>query len=195
MTAIDLPLFSFDFAMVDPPWPWRVYSENGMKKSPEAQYKTMSFAEIEALRCGDLLAPSGVMWLWCTWPLIHQQCDTLRRWGLEPKTGGAWAKRTESGRLRWGTGYLLRSVCEPFIIATLPGSGWRGSSAANLIETIADAAVDGVAREHSRKPEEVYALVESILPNARKADIFSRQKRPGWTSWGNEVEKFAEPVA
>ena len=76
---------------------------------------------------------------------FHAEC--LRRWGLRGRTGGAWAKRTESGRLRWGTGYLLRSVCEPFILATIGGErDYDGAAAANLIETVAAAAVDGVAR-------------------------------------------------
>ncbi|CAH1671931.1 MT-A70 family methyltransferase [Chelatococcus asaccharovorans] len=187
----DLSLFAYDVVMADPPWPWEAYSSKGLAKSPEAQYATMSFADIEALRLGDLLAPGGVMVLWCTWPLIGRQESVMRAWGVEPKTGGVWAKRTASGKLRWGTGYVLRSVCEPFLIGTLPGSGVRGAALANLIETIEDAAVDGVAREHSRKPDEAYALIEALTPGARRADIFARQRRPGWDGWGNELDKFA----
>ena len=77
---------------------------------------------------------------------------------------------------------MLRSVCEPFLIATLPGSGFRGSSEANLI--------DGLAREHSRKPDEAYALIERVLPDKRYADVFSRQSRLGWANWGYEATKF-----
>lgn len=190
MSAISLPLFSYDLVMCDPPWCWETYSAKGQEKSPEAQYGTMTFEEIEALRVGDLLAPGGVMLLWGTWPLIERQAATMRRWGIEPKTGGAWAKRTESGKLRWGTGYLLRSVCEPFLIGTLPKAGVRGASLPNMIETLEDAVLDGVAREHSRKPDEMYALLEALSPHARRADVFSRQVRPGWDAWGNETTKF-----
>lgn len=192
---IDLPLFCYDLVMADPAWPWAAYSDKGLSKSPEAQYDTMTFEDIEALRVGDLLAPGGVMLLWCTWPLIERQAAVMRRWGVEPKTGGVWAKRTASGKLRWGTGYILRSVCEPFLIETLPNAGVRGSSLINLVETIEDALVDGIAREHSRKPEEMYSLLEKLAPNARRADIFSRQRRPGWDAWGNEVDKFNEAAA
>ena len=190
MSIIDLPLFAYDLVMADPAWPFDVYSQKGIAKSPEAHYDTMSFDDIEALRVGDLLAPGGVMLLWCTWPLIERQAACMRRWGVEPKTGGAWAKRTASGKLRWGTGYILRSVCEPFLIGTLPNAGVRGASLPNLIETVEDALVDGLAREHSRKPEEIYSLLEKLSPNARRADIFSRQRRPGWDAWGNEADKF-----
>ncbi|MBX3543597.1 MAG: DNA methyltransferase [Chelatococcus sp.] len=180
--------------MADPPWPWEAYSSKGLEKSPEAQYATMSFSDIEALRLGDLLAPGGVMFLWCTWPLIGRQEAVMRSWGIEPKTGGVWAKRTASGKLRWGTGYVLRSVCEPFLIGTLPGSGVRGASLANLFETVEDAVLDGLAREHSRKPDEAYALLEALTPGARRADVFARQRRPGWDGWGNELDKFESAV-
>lgn len=174
--------YAYDLVQIDPPWPFEVYSDRGSGKSPETHYQTMSMEDIARLPVGDLLAPAGVLFCWCTWPLFDKQAAIVRRWGLEPKTGGAWAKRTASGALRWGTGYLLRSVCEPFLIATLPGSGFRGSSEINLI--------DGLAREHSRKPDEAYAMLERILPNARRADVFARQTRPGWAAFGNEAGKF-----
>lgn len=190
MTAIDLPLFAYDVVMADPPWHFELRSEKGEEKSPQGQYKTMSFEQIEALRVGDLLAPGGVLFLWCTWPLIERQAAVMRRWGVVAKTGGAWGKRTSSGKLRWGTGYILRSVCEPFLIGTLPDARVRGSRLPNLVETIESAVVDGLAREHSRKPDEAYALLEALSPGARRADIFSRQRRQGWDGWGWELEKF-----
>jgi len=188
--VIDLQPFAYDVVMIDPPWPWETYSAAGQAKSPEAQYDTMSFEDIEALRAGDLLAPGGVMMLWCTWPLVDRQAAVMRAWGVKPVTGGAWAKRTASGKLRWGPGYVLRSVCEPFLIGTLKDSGARGPGVPNLIETIDEALVDGVAREHSRKPDEAYALLEAVAPGLRRADIFARQSRPGWDAWGNEATKF-----
>ena len=174
--------FSYDLVVCDPPWPWAAYSEKGQAKSPEAQYETMSMDAIGLLPVGDLLAPGGVLFLWCTWPLIDEEAQMPKRWGLKVKTGGSWAKRTVNGKLRWGPGYLLRSVCESFLIATLPESGFRGAREINLI--------DGLAREHSRKPDEAYAMLERILPHARRADIFSRQSRAGWDSFGNEATKF-----
>ncbi len=174
--------FAYDIIMADPPWPWATYSEKGQEKSPEAQYRTMGWPDIEALPVGDLLAPAGVLFLWCTWPLIDRQAAIMRRWGIEPKSGGAWLKRTASGKLRWGTGYLFRSACEPFLLGTLPGSGWRGSSELNVI--------DGLAREHSRKPDEAYALIERIAPGKRYAEVFSRTSRPGWEAFGDEAGKF-----
>lgn len=190
----DLKMFGYDLIMVDPPWPFDLWSSAGNEKSPAAQYDCMTLDAIKDLPVGQLLRAGGVCVLWCTWPLVAAgvHAETLKAWGLEPKTGGDWAKRTRHGRLRWGTGYLLRSVCEPFIIATIGTErDYRGGSACNLIETAGGRLLDGLAREHSRKPEAMYGLLEKVMPDAWRADVFSRQRRLGWDSWGNEVDKFS----
>ncbi len=185
-----LPLFSYDVAVIDPPWKYELYSDKGKAKSPEAHYGCMSMDEIAALRVGDLLAPAGVLVCWCTGPLIEAQYRVIRKWGLEPVTLGVWAKRTINGKFRWGTGYVLRSVCEPFVIAKLPGVKLNGSRITNMVETMEDAAIDGLAREHSRKPDEFYSMIEALAPGTRRVDIFARRHRAGWDCVGNELEKF-----
>lgn len=186
----DLPLFFYDVAVIDPPWKYELYSDKGKAKSPDAHYSCMSMDEIAALRVGDLLAPAGVVVCWCTWPLIEEQYRVVRAWGLLPVTGGVWAKRTINGKFRWGTGYVLRSVCEPFVIAKLPGARLDGRSIINMVETMEDAAIDGLAREHSRKPDEFYSMIEALAPGTRRVDIFARRHRAGWDCVGNELEKF-----
>jgi N6-adenosine-specific RNA methylase IME4 len=186
----DLQMFGYDVGMIDCPWPWETYSEKGEAKSPEAQYETMALEDIAGLPVGDLFGDGGILMCWGTWPLIDKQAEIMRGWGFNIVTGGAWAKRTASGRFRWGTGYVLRSVCEPFLIGSLNARKARGSSLPNMIETMADAVIDGIAREHSRKPDEAYSLLEALTPGARRCDVFSRQRRSGWDGWGNEATKF-----
>lgn len=188
----DLPMFGFDVAMVDPPWHYELYSAAGEAKSPQAHYATMSLGDIAALPVGQLLAPGSAVFLWCTWPLVARgdHVAIMRRWGYEPRTGGVWAKRTSSGKLRWGPGYIVRSVCEPWLIGTAPGASVRGRGVCNLVDTIADGSLDGLAREHSRKPDEVYALIEALTPGLRRVELFSRTDRPGWSAWGDEAGKF-----
>lgn len=190
MTDFRLPLFAYNVVVIDPPWPWATWSAAGQEKSSEAQYVTMSMDDIARLRVGDLLAPGGVLVMWGTWPLIDRQAAIMRGWGVPPVTGGVWAKRTASGKLRWGTGYVLRSVCEPFLVGRLEGAAIAKGRVPNLVETLADAALDGLAREHSRKPEEFFQLIETLVPAGRRADIFSRQRRPGWDAFGFELDKF-----
>lgn len=181
--------YSQDVVVVDFPWPWETYSKAGRKKSP--QYQTMTLDAIAATRADQLLAPGGVMIAWATWPLIGKQHLIIENsFGLDVKTGGAWSKRTGSGKLRWGPGHIIRTVCEPFLIATKRDHKVRGRSIPNLIETLDKLELPGLAREHSRKPEEFFELVEKLTPGRRWADIFSREQRPRWTCWGNQVEKF-----
>lgn len=183
---------SLDLVHIDFPWPWETYSKAGRKKSP--QYDCMALDEIAETHPEDLLDKNGVMVAWCTWPLLAKQSMIIENsFGLEIKTGGAWSKRTINGKLRWGTGHVIRSVCEPFLICVKRGHKLRGRSVHNLIETFEkNQELPGIARENSRKPEEMFKLLESLTPGWRRADIFSRQSRPGWVTWGREKTKFDE---
>jgi N6-adenosine-specific RNA methylase IME4 len=181
---------SFDLVQVDFPWPWETWSASGRKKSP--QYDCMTLDEIADTHADELLAPGGVMVMWGTWPLIgpqHLICENA--FGLKVKTGGCWSKRTKSGKLRVGTGHILRSVCEPFLVACRPNHKLKARGAAyNLIETLDHLEVPGIARESGRKPEEMHELLEKLTPGWRRADIFSRQSRKGWRTFGRERHKF-----
>lgn len=181
---IDLPLFAYGLIMVDPPWRFDTWSEAGKKhKSPEGHYATMPLEEIAALPVGHLAARDCVLWLWATHPMLEQQLGVMRAWGFRFVTSGVWVKRTRTGKLAFGTGYRLRCASEPFLL------GINGDPATcRSIRTV----IEGPVREHSRKPDEAYAAAEELVPNVRRADLFSRQRRPGWDGWGNEVGKFGE---
>lgn len=166
----------YDLLMIDPPWHFDLRSALGEDKSPQAKYQTMSDDDIKALPIGALASRDALVWLWATWPKLPLAMACLDAWGLTYKTGGAWAKG------RWGTGYLMRSVCEPFLIATAGEPRVHGASIPNLIEE--------TRREHSRKPEQAYGFAERMMPDARRVELFSRTERPGWTVWGDEVGKF-----
>jgi len=188
--------------MVDPPWPTEMRSAKGEGKSFARHYGAMTFDAIAALPIGQLLKRDAVVFLWCTWPLLLDGGDAkrhfrdhnagrsrvgecLQRWGLRYVTGGAWHKQTITGKTAFGTGYAVRSACEPFLIAKL-GCPRHSRSERNLIA--------GLAREHSRKPDEAFAWCERYMgPHARLVELFSRENRPYWDSWGFETGKF-DPV-
>lgn len=189
-----LPIGGFDFVMIDCPWPWRNYTAALNPRQPEAKYRTMPLDQIARLPVADLLRPGGAAFVWYTWPLVYEApAIVANAWGLDPATGGAWVKTTRSGKKRMGTGFIFRSVCEPFLIATKgKPRGLRGRGVRNLIETIeaADGALYGVAREHSRKPDEAYALAERLTPQWRRADLFACETRVGWVAWGDQATKY-----
>lgn len=178
--------YGYDFVLADPPWRFATWSEKGLKKSPDRHYRTMRLADIKALPVRTLCQPDCMLWLWATWPMLTQALEVMDAWGFEYVTGGSWAKRTKTGKLRWGPGYRIRSVSEPFLIGT------RGNptNARNVCNHI-----DGLHREHSRKPEEGYLAAVRLMPEARRVELFARQRRLGWDCWGNEVERFSAETA
>jgi len=175
------PAGGFGLIMADPPWRSEMRSDAGLKKSPEAHYATMTVTEIAAMPVEILAAEDCLLWLWARGSQIRSAIAVTEAWGFELKTMGWWAKVTPGGKQCFGTGYLLRNAGEPFLIGT------RG--APRTRKDVRDTIV-GVRREHSRKPEAAYAAAESLMPYARRLDLFSRTDRPGWTSWGDETGKF-----
>jgi N6-adenosine-specific RNA methylase IME4 len=181
----DLRPLSFDTVMIDAPWSHEMRSAKGItEKSAGGQYSLMTIDDIAALPVAMLGRGHAVFWVWATHAMIDQQIAVTRRWGLTFSTTGVWVKRTVNGKLAFGTGQRLRCASEPFIIATL-GAPLTAKNVRTVIE--------GPIREHSRKPDEAYAAAVALYPGAvARADIFARETRPGWTTWGNESTKFNE---
>lgn len=177
-----LTMFGYSLIVADPPWDFELYSEAGHAKSAKAHYATMSLADIMALRVGDLAQGDCLLLLWCCeWMPPAARQEVLNAWGFTYKTTIIWRKTTCNGKVRMGPGYRARTMHEPVIVAAV----------GNPKHTAFPSIFDGIAREHSRKPEEFYRMVEAAAPLAVRADLFSRQRRPGWDGWGNEAEKFS----
>lgn len=197
------PAGGFGLIMADPPWSYAMFSDKGYAKAPEAQYATMDLAEIKALPVEALAAPDCLLWLWAVNPQLPQALEVMAAWGFTFKTAGTWLKRTTRGKVSFGTGYVLRSSNEPFLIGTrgAPKTTRGTRSAVISCEGRAEdvhtddwpngtVTIEAPAREHSRKPDEAYRACEDLMPDAQRADLFSRQRRDGWIGWGHEADKF-----
>lgn len=182
----DLRPLSYDVIMVDPPWSFDNWSIGGNAKNAKAQYSCMPLSEIAALPVGHLARGDAWLWLWATYPMLPQAIEVMAAWGFPYVTGGSWVKRGVSGKLAMGTGYVLRSCSEVFLL------GKHGSplTCSKAIRNV----IEAPRREHSRKPEEAYATAETLFGPARRADLFSRATRPGWDAWGAETGKFDAPL-
>ncbi len=124
------------------------------------------------------------MVMWATWPMINEALDLMKAWGFTYKTGGSWAKQSSTGK-KWafGTGYVLRSANEPFLLGTIGRPAYKSASVRNLIVA--------PVREHSRKPDDMHHMVEQLV-DGPYLELFARQTRPGWTVWGNEIDKYGD---
>ena len=172
--------------LCDPPWKYEMRSDAGHAKSPEAHYETMSAEEIAALPVGRLAGPDCLLFLWSTWPHLPDALWIMQQWGFSYKTGGAWLKRS---RKHWkptmGTGYLIRSATEPFLIGTIGRPEIKDRAMQNVL-------IDAQRREHSRKPPEARRFLERTLPRAWCCELFAREPWAGHEVWGNETGKFSQ---
>jgi N6-adenosine-specific RNA methylase IME4 len=176
-----LPPHSYDLVVIDPPVPFETRSEKGQGKSPSRHYRTMTLAEIMALPVRELLKDDAVVFLWAQGRSLDQAFATLAAWGITYKTEHVWRKVTRNGLVRWGTGFLARSMHEPIL---------RGAVGKPRCFAL-PSCFDGIAREHSRKPDEFYRMIVEKTPGLRRADLFARERREGWDVWGDEVDRFS----
>jgi N6-adenosine-specific RNA methylase IME4 len=175
-----LPVHSYDLVVIDPPWSFKTWSPLGQGKSPSKHYRTMPLDEIMALPVRRLLRDDAVVYLWATGAMREKAHAVMAAWGITYKTELVWRKVTAAGKVRWGCGYWARSMHEPILVGTV------GKPSKFALPSC----FDGLAREHSRKPDEFYHMIAERTPGLRRADIFARQKREGWDCWGDEVGKF-----
>jgi N6-adenosine-specific RNA methylase IME4 len=173
---------SYDVIMADPPWSFDNWSVGGNEKNAKNQYDCIPTDAIAMLPVSRLARGDCWLWLWATFPMLPDALRVMEAWGFRYTTGGPWVKRGETGKLAMGTGYVLRSCSELFLLGKLGKPATLNRSTRNVLES--------PRREHSRKPDEAYATCESLFPAMRRADLFSRENRPGWDAWGNESGKF-----
>jgi N6-adenosine-specific RNA methylase IME4/ParB-like chromosome segregation protein Spo0J len=161
--------------VADPPWAY-TKREGDLTHRGDLPYPPMTTDAICKMGVGDLAHPEGtVLWLWTTNAFMWDAREVLDAWGFEPKTILTWVKD------RMGLGDWLRGQTEHCILAV------RGKPTVTL--TNQTTVLHGPMREHSRKPDEFYGLVEALCPGS-KVELFCRTPRPGWAIWGAETEKF-----
>jgi N6-adenosine-specific RNA methylase IME4 len=171
----------------DPPWNFKCYSTKGSSKSPAHHYDCMDLAAICDLPIKPLTAKSSVLLMWTTGPFLEKSMSVITSWGFKYKTVGfCWAKKNRhSDRFFKGMGYWTRANAEYCLLAT------KGSP--KRISFDVESLVVSARREHSRKPDEMYSRIETLLPGPY-LELFARNERNGWDSWGNQPQTFQAPL-
>lgn len=164
----------FDVLVADPPWRYDKREGDATSRG-HLDYPDMTVDEICAAIPRALAGDDALLWLWTTNAHILEAARVLGAWGFAHKTLLTWDK----GRI--GLGDWLRGQTEHCILAV------RGSP--TFIGGVDSTLLRGDVREHSRKPESFYELVDRTSPGS-KLELFSRSARPGWAAWGAELEKF-----
>ena len=180
----------FHTVLADPPW--RFINRTG-KVAPEhrrlARYGTMKTDEICALPVGDMVKDPAHLYLWVPNALLPEGLAVMKAWGFDYKSNIVWHKiRKDGGSDGRGVGFYFRNVTEVLLFG-VRGKNARtlapGRSQVNMMQTR--------KREHSRKPDEQYQLIESCSKGPY-LELFARGTRPGWTYWGNQANEDYKPT-
>ena len=164
----DLPTGEFDIILADPPWTYEINTRG----SPDEHYNVMTDTQIQDLEVPS--AENAILFLWGTAPKLQEALDVMSSWGFKYKTNAVWVKD------KIGTGYYFRGQHELLLI------GEKGDmpvpEEANRISSV----ISAPRLEHSKKPDIVYDIIESLYPNRTYLELFARTERQGWTGWGSE---------
>ena len=179
----DIPLGRYSAIMADPPWRFATFSEKGRGKSAERHYQTMTLDAVKHLGVERIAAADCMLWLWATAPMLPQALEVVAAWGFTYKTSGVWVKTTRGGAPAFGTGYILRSAHEPFIIAT------RGKPP--VCSRSVRSVVMDQRRAHSQKPDSARVMFERMTVPER-IELFARTTPEDWDVFGNETDHFTE---
>jgi N6-adenosine-specific RNA methylase IME4 len=180
----------FHTIMADPPW--RFTNRTG-KVAPEhrrlARYSTLSTDDICMLPIAEVSADPAHLYMWVPNALLPEGLAVMKAWGFNYKSNIIWHKiRKDGGSDGRGVGFYFRNVTEVLLFGTR-GKNARtlapGRRQVNMIETR--------KREHSRKPDEQYQVIESCS-RGPYLELFARGTRPGWTYWGNQANDEYEPT-
>jgi N6-adenosine-specific RNA methylase IME4 len=180
----------FATILADPPW--RFVNQTG-KVAPEhkrlSRYGTMTLEEIAALPVAEIAADKAHLYLWCPNALLPEGLAVMQAWGFSYKSNIVWHKiRKDGGPDGRGVGFYFRNVTELILF------GVRGKNARTLAPGRRQ--VNFLAtrkREHSRKPDEQYELIEACSPGPY-LELFARGTRKGWTTWGDQAGEDYRPT-
>lgn len=168
--------YKYGALLADPPWSYEMFGDGGYAKSPEAHYDTLPDEEIAAFPVHLLAAGDCLLVMWAIWPKLQSALTVMRAWGFAYKTGGSWTKLTKHGKRGFGTGYILRSSTEPFLVGTIGNPTVGSRSERNLIEA--------PLGKHSEKPLEMREKLLRLRPNSFAAELFAVDPWPGHDTWG-----------
>ncbi len=178
LSKVDRP---YSTILADPPWQFQ--NRTG-KVAPEhrrlLRYPTMDLQEIKNLPVNRISAANSHLYLWIPNALLIEGLEVMSHWGFTYKTNIIWYKvRKDGGPDGRGVGFYFRNVTE-MILFGVRGSmrtSQPGRTQVNLFSTR--------KREHSRKPDELYSIIEDCSPGPY-LELFARFSRDGWDQWGNE---------
>jgi len=176
----------YGIVYADPPWTYRDGAHAGMR-GVLYKYGLLADADVAALPVSRIVADDAALFLWATWPKLHEILPIIDAWGFRYRTVAfVWVKRTRvSGALAWGMGSWTRANTEPCLLATR-GRPRRVSAGVHQV-------VEAPLARHSQKPAIVRDRIVELLGELPRIELFARERAAGWDAWGDDAS-IAAPV-
>lgn len=169
-----MPEGMFDVIYADPPWQYE--NNRSLRGKADIHYATLPTNEICLLPIQDKIAEDAVLFLWVTNPFIKDGIRVVEEWGFKYKTCMVWVKP------HIANGYYVRSQHELLFI------GIKGNFSTPADEDRPPSVIHADKGQHSEKPHIVYEIIEKMYPKRRYLELFARNHREGWASWGFEAD-------
>jgi len=175
------PVGGYGVIYADPPWKFQTRSVKGKGRSAEAHYDCMSISDLANRPVHECSARDSVLLVWVTDPMLAAGLALGSAWGFVYKTVGFYWAKTSADGAAWpiGAGYWTRANPEQCLLFTCGHPKRINADVRKLIVS--------PRREHSHKPDEVYDRIERLC-GGPYVELFARNLRPGWASWGNQAE-------
>jgi N6-adenosine-specific RNA methylase IME4 len=178
--AQSLAAKTYNVILADPPWE---YDNKGVNGAAANHYDPMPLPDICALlnNYSFRVAPNAVLFLWTTAPFLRDAFAVIDAWDFTYKTNIVWVK---TDLQKPGNGWYTRIHHEHLLVATR-GSMTPLVNPSPPLSSVISAAV----QEHSRKPDSVHTMLETLYPGCSYLELFARRSRPGWATFGNEIDQ------
>lgn len=167
--AKPIPQDQFSVILADPPWDYDI----NIRGSPDDHYDVLTVEQICNMKIPS--AKDCILFLWATAPKLKEALQVLESWGFEYKTHMVWVKD------KIGTGYYFRGQHELLLV------GRKGSISIPEEKDRPSSVLEAPRTKHSKKPEKIYFIIEKMYPDQKYLELFARNERKNWKSWGDEL--------
>jgi len=175
----------FNLILADPPWKFRDKCNSG-KRGASHKYPVMKLADLKALPVPTLAAENCLLAMWWVSAMPKEAIELAESWGFKVKLmlGFNWEKLTKTGKRSFLMGHYTRGGSEGCLFAV------KGSP--KIVNHSVRQVIIAKQRAHSQKPDETRERLVQMMGDVPRAELFAREKVPGWKSWGNEIESDFE---
>jgi len=166
----------FDLIYADPPWRYEFNPTDS--RVVENHYPTMALGDICAMPVGDICIENSVLFMWSTMPKLEEALSVVKAWGFSYRTAIVWNK------VKMGQGVYTRQQVE-LILVCIRGEMYSPEN--DYTKDFRSLVTIERSNTHSEKPSEFYGIIEGLYPDCTKVELFARNQRAGWSSWGNQL--------